>query len=470
MTHRGLRVVLLGILTLHLPGHASRAEPPPIYPWSTPSIRCVLEACNNIQLVDFSLRRFDADGNVAVGTRLRLRDWGFLGVEVDRTHQTLNLTTARWGFDLRRDDRSEGLGAEYRARRLRLRSSAQRETQSANAGWLTQGELALRVSSDFELIIGALKDARKNPLTADLERPVSTASIGGRWQPSSHFELFAQFADSTLETLSGSRLDRKTYAFDSVFLAGAWRFETGLEYQDLTGRFARREGALQLRADYRVGGHTVIHLAARKKDDVNFGAIAQEAEAGITFFARKHSYDRSGRAAQSTVALHRRAFELGLNETRGYSLEERRRLRERLALSKHRAQLAGLIDSLYRAQVADRNVPLAGLTWNQREDNLDGSRTTTIGLFWSIPWSKERSLGIDQSAVEFLRFSIASTERDISSGFRVQGKRLGLDIALNRELRIEFAWEDPIFTGLDFALDRNLADRFEVGLVYHYGI
>ena len=211
----------------------------------------------NLQDVPISVTAFSGEQLTALG----INDF------VEITDQSLGLTTARWSFDLHSDEFNEGLGAEYRARYLRLRSSAQRETLPGSDGWLTHGELAFRLGADFELIFGALEDNRKGPLSAGLEQPISSTSIGGRWQRGSRFELFAKFTDSTLQTLGGGRLEGETYSLDSVFLAGALRLETGLEYRDLTGRFPRQEGALRIRADYRFGSRTLVHLAAHKRDD-----------------------------------------------------------------------------------------------------------------------------------------------------------------------------------------------------------
>jgi hypothetical protein len=430
----------------------------------------LIEACENVQIVDFSLRRLDSEDGLNIATRLRFRDWGYLNIEADEDKQQVNLTIARWSLDLFSDESNEGLGAEYRSRYLRLQSAAQRTTFPDSDGWLTSGEMALRLGADFELIFGALEDRRVNPSMNDLERPLSSTSIGARWDRGSRFELSTRFTDATMETFFNDTATTEIYTLDGVFVAGALRLATGFEYQDVTGRFPREEGAVRLRADYRIGKHTVLNIGGLKKDDLDFGAIEEEIEVGVTLFARRHSYDRQSLAAASTVALHRHALEVGLNEQRGHTLEDRRRLRERLALSKQRAHLAGLIESLYLAQVADRNVPLAGFNWSQQEDTLDGSLTTTTELFWSIPWSAEKTLGLNEKAVEFLRFTFVTIQRDISSVFKVQGKRLGLDLSLNRELKIQFAWEDPIFSGLDFALDRNLSDHFEVALVYRYGI
>ena len=452
-------------------GAAPTAEPGYALPALTAP--CVGAPCGGAALSDFALDLGEPGGPRAGEARVLWRQRLYLGVGADEKARGLTFSTARWDLKLEHRDDETGLGVEYRGPRLRLAASARDHEAEAGDGWSLDTELALRLSPDLEVILTALEDERTRPQSPPLLRPTSAFSLGALWQRGPRFELGGRLASATVESPGGLRLDRRGLEAEVLYQARRWRLDGGLGYQRLSGRFERREAHGDVRFSYRVSGRLVARAEARERYETDLGSLGRALGVEVTYYARRFRFARGGDAGRRTAELARRAWELGLNERRLHDLDGRRRLRQRLALSSARRELEELIDGLYRAQVEERNVALAGVAWSGDRDNLDGSRSRRLEAFVAVPWPRgegDRAWRHDEAATDFLRFTYARSERDISSGFTTEGSTLALDVSLRRELGLRFSWERPAATGLEFALRTQQPRRFLARVVYRQGI
>ena len=176
----------------------------------------------------------------------------------------------------------------------------------------------------------------------------------------------------------------------------------------MDGRFPRREGGVTAGALVPLAARLVAEGGAEVRLERGAGLRAHEYRGALTWFGRRFYPRRASESASRALELARRATRLGGNERSRSRDDDRRAQRERLALSRGREDLRGEIDALYRAQVAEREVPLLGVELVDAEDALPGVATRTVRGFVGVPWPPAWPWRANEAAVPFLR---ASTSR-----------------------------------------------------------
>lgn len=435
--------------------------------------RCLSEPCAGSVLTDLTLDLGEPGGPEAGEARLLVDDRFYLGLHADGESRGLSFETTRWDVRIEHADDATGLGAEYRGRRLRLRAAASDHQEEAGDGQVLDLEAALRLSPDLEIVVAALEDDRTGFLPDPFLRPTSSLAVGALWQHGARLDLGGFLRSETVVTPAGLELDRQAIELEGAYEANRWSLDGHFALDETSGRIDRQEAVGDLRFSYLVTPRLVATAAAGERYDLDLGSVASRSELEVTYFATRFGFNRSAAAGRRTVELVRRARELGFNERRLHDDEGRRRLRQRLALSSAGDELATLIDDLYRENVDERNVPVAGIALRRDRDDVDGSELRRAEVFVAIPWPRgdgTRPWSHDAAATDFLRFTYSQTERDISRGFTTEGERLAFDVSLRRELGLRFSWEVPAATGLEFALRTQQPRRFLAQLIYRQGI
>jgi hypothetical protein len=195
----------------------------------------------------------------------------------------------------------------------------------------------------------------------------------------------------------------------------------------------------------------------------------EDIRAGLTFFGRPHRFAREGETAARLLGLTRDAFALGLNERRVYDVDGLRALRERVALSPAREELVEGIESLYRAQVAERNVAQAGFEIVHHSDDIDGVVETTYRGFLGVPWRPRWPFGTGGSVVDFFRFDYAHLRRRYVPGLATTSHLLSVEVALNRETSVRLRWLEPGSTATEIAKLIDPPRRVDFEVVYAFG-
>ena len=470
-----LGAVALAATLAAAPGAGDETIPAPLE-YALPDLgwRCVAKPCRGVLVADLGFAVVDPGGPDHGRIRLRLVDRFYLGARADGSTRGLTLSAARWDVAVEDEDERTALEGEYRAPRARARATAERDDRGPDDGWRLGLEAALRLSPDLELTLELTDDDRPRLGFDRTFEPTSAVALGALWQRGDRLDLSGRLVSATVETAAGFELDSREVGLEAVYQARHWRLAGSLQLEDLSGRLERRLAEADLRLAVRITSHLVTETSVRERHELDLGSLERDVEASLTYYVRRFHFARGGEAGARTVALARRAGELGFNERRQHDPEGRRRLRERLASAgAAAADLETLIADLYRAQIEERNVALGGISWRRDADNLVGSRYRELTAFFAIPWPNGRGphrLIHDEAAVDFLRFTYQRSERAISAGFATRGTTLAMDIALNRELELRFAWEDPAATGLDFALQTQKPGRLSARVDYRLGI
>lgn len=437
---------------------------------------CVAEACGRALVNDFALDLGEPGGPRAGEVRVLLDDRFYLGLRANEDRRSVTLSDARWDLELEHRDEVATVAGELRAPRVRLGLRAEDHQPEAGDGWRVSAEAALRLGPDLELVVAAVEDDRSRPLDGSgdpLRMSTTSFSLGALWQRGARLEVSGRLLTGEVVTAEGLELDRRAFELESVYQARRWSLRGELGLSDLSGRFDRSEAMAAAGLSYRVTPRLVAHADARERYEADLGSLERDLAVGATYYARRFRFPRGGEAARRTVELARRAYGLGFNERRDHDLEGRRRLRQRLAQSAARDELAPLIEELYRSQIDGRPVPLAGVSWRRDSDNLDGSRLLEREVFVAVPWPRRdgpHPLSPDERATEFLRLRYVRLERQISSGLATEGSILELDVSLRRELRLRFRWTDPAATGLQLAQKTQERRSFSAQVVYRRGI
>jgi hypothetical protein len=166
--------------------------------------------------------------------------------------------------------------------------------------------------------------------------------------------------------------------------------------------------------------------------------------------------------------MTRRAYHLGYNERRVYDVDGLRALRERLALSLMRNELADDLDDLYRAEVSERNVPQAGFEIARHSNDIEGVSSWIYRVFAAVPWRIDWPFTRSEDSVDFIR--VDYTHQDLDFADRSDLARvLALEVALNREITARFRWVDPARTPEDVVLLRTRPNRIELEFGYAFG-
>ena len=452
------------------PTRVSRQDTPaPEYPVTAVPIPCAHVACGSVTLVDFSVGAArDGDTDQEVEARVRIADRAFVGGRVGRRRQSLRLTTHRVGLGFDHHDGASRFDGSYRAPRLLLEARTEYRDDARGQAWRSELHGAIRFGQDFEILVGGLQASVPKPTSFLADSPLRRVSGGFIWQRSLALEISTQ-ASSTRIDSGGRQFDRERVGTAAVYYwSRGVRLQGELAYHRDRGFIPSTSRTAGLGVDAQIGPHLVAHAGVISRSEIDLGSVEEDYRAGITLFARRHTFDRAGEAAARTRDLARRAAAMGYNERRVHTLDGRRALRERLSLSAHRGELADEIEALYQAQVRDRNVPHLGVEWFRERDPVVGSVRTTLDVFAGLPWRPRGPFRNDDDDVDFLSLGYSYIEKDFVQSTSYE-RQYRAEVALNRETNIVVVWIDPDQTRLEETFDRPVSQRWEARLIHHLG-
>ncbi len=476
------------------PRAPEKDRPEPTYPW-VPGRPCLGNDCGS-RLVDLEFELEVPTEETETRLRALVRDRLYLSLDRAPGRRGASLMTARWHLAWTDADRADFATASYRAGRVRLAARATRFGTTGNArpswvsparsgtkaGWGTGAELAWRLSPDLELLFD-VSDDEPDPLSDSAEALASRASGGGigfAWQRGASFDLEGRLSRHRVRTQAGFVLDREDLGLAARLQRRRWYLAGDAGLESVEGRLRRRQARIGAALEHRVTTYLVAGAELRGWHDLDLGTVERAMGMRLVLHARPFRFARGGEAAEATTGLAREAYRLGFNERRRHDLEGRRLLRERLLLAAQAsgsAELSRLSRELYRAQVAERNVEIAGLAWRLHADRIQGGRSWTVEGFVAVPWiGRTRPDGADRrrlrhpEAVDFLRLTVARTRRHISAGLTTEGTSARLALALHRELALTLDWEEPALAGVDLAFGAESSRRLSIGAVYRQGI
>jgi hypothetical protein len=393
--------------------------------------------------------------------RLRVRDWGFLGASSRGEERALTLETARTFVSAGGREGVYTLGAGYRASRFELLASAERITARGARGWRLDPFLAVRLSPDLELLGALVGDTRR--------RFLRSATLGLLWQRGARWEAFGEYAHARESTAAGFENTRDSGLLSLVGQLGPAELSGGGRIDDTRGRFPHRQLEPDLGLRLSLAPRLLLEGGARARLERGAGQRSHHYDGALTWFGRRFTLPRAGAAAQRSVALARRAAELGYYERRAFDDDGRRRQRERLSLADEREALLDDLVALYREQVRERAVPLLGLEVVDEGDDLTATQARIVRVLLGVPWPPDWPWRSNEDAVPFLRLDL-ERERGLSGpGFRTISDTVTLTAFLNREMELRVSWGRTPSTPLD--LIRGIGERrtFELSYLYAFG-
>jgi len=460
-------------LALLLSGSSPPSVEDPEYPLGKLRFPSLTAPGPRLLLTDLRYR-VSQEGRTAqsLEVRVRLGRFAFLGGEVSGERRGIFFDTQRIEMGLSEEEGSYQVEAGYRAPRLLVRARGERRPPELGEGWLLDGGLALRLSPDLEILFRWREDTEPDaPFAAGPStRVVRESGAGFLYQRGTSLDLAVAAARSTVQTAGGFELTRDALGGAAAYFRSPLELTAELGYERTGGRLPRREGLSRVDAQGRLGSHWLWQGSAGGRWERGVKLFEQEISTGLTFFGRRYRFAREGEAAARALALARRANAYGYNERRAYDLPGRRALRERLALSPRRDELAPDIDGLYRAQVAERNVAQAGLEIVLDSDDLAGRNGQTYHLFLAVPWRPALPFTRREESVDFLRLDYFHREdRFPGPGLVAVRKELSLELSLNREMSLVFRLEDADRTPLELATLAGRPRRYELAYVYAFG-
>jgi hypothetical protein len=454
------------------------ASSDPEYPLGKLRFPSLTNPADPVMLTDFRYR-FSENGSTVqrFEARVRLKAFAFLSGEVISQRRGVFFSTQRIDIGLTERRGRYVIEGGYRAARWLVRARAERRPPVAlssdatpsqeDASWVIDTRWAIRFNSDFELLFDLLEDT--NSSASLPTRPLRRGALGFLYQRGNHLEILANASRSRVRTEGGIENDRNAVDAAAIFYRSGFQLDSTFAYFESTGRLAASEGFGAINLSAELGRYFVARASAANRWEPGVKRFEQDSRVGITFFGRRHHFFRGGEVGRRVLALTRRAYQLGYNERRVYNVDALLALRERLALSTMREELAADLDELYRAEVRERNVPQGGFEIARRVNNIDGVRSWTYRVFAGIPWRVDWPFGRDEDSVNFIRVEYTHEELDFSPDFRSRARELEIEVALNREMNASFRWTEPARTPTDIALLRPQRNRIELAYTYAFG-
>jgi hypothetical protein len=399
--------------------------------------------------------------------RVKVGDFGLLSAGKDAGRRELALQTHRVALGFFDDGSFTNLQAGVRSSRVLFDVQAERLPPQDGHAWTFNGELGVRLTNDLEAFVDGFSDT--HPGRARPERELR--SLGGSllWQRGTRLDLSLGAAYDERRTLAGFDLP-STRAFANAS-GYSWNGEAQatVACQRTRGALPRNEVDASLALQTTFENRVLLEGHSDNRWEPGVLWFEHEAGAGVSLHARRVRMARAGESAARTLALTRRANALGENERRVYDDDGRRALRERLALSPRRAELAEELQQLYRAQVEERRAPLLGAAYAERSDRVAGSHRRGVDAFIGLPWPVHWPWQPNEAAVPFLTLRYARGWNSYDGGLSSKDQRAALSAALNRELSIEVRWRRPALTPLDVIRRTGGGASWEVEAVYARG-
>jgi hypothetical protein len=449
-----------------------KAPPPPAppaegvdYPLGPKAVPDFAAPGDPFKLVDLRYDVSDTDRTTqAFAARVKVRGQGYLGASFEGERREIAWTSARLELSASGESGVYGLFGRYRASRFILSTGAETGGAAEGSGWLVSPALSVRLSPELEVLARA---------TGNTEEPndelLRAASLGFLWQRGERLEVAGEVGRTREIVEAGFENTRDTAVLSVVGQVGGTELSGEGFLEDVTGRFPRREGGGTAQALVPLAARLLAEGGALVRFEEGAGLRAHEYRGALTWFGRRFYPPRASASASRALELARHATKRGGNERIAFDDETRRAQRERLSLSRERAELRDETDALYRAQVAERQVPLLGLEMIDAEDSLPGVATRTVRAFVGVPWPPAWPWQGNEAAVPFLRLDLSRQRQTSGVGFEAVTWASSLSASLNREmdLVLRASWADP--TALDVIRGVGRQRTIELSYVYAFG-
>ncbi len=417
------------------------------------------------KLVDLRFDVSDTDRTTqAFAARVKVRNFGYLGASFEGERREIAWTSQRLDLSAAGEDGVYDLFASYRAPRFILSTGAQTGGPAEGSGWLLRPALSVRLSPGLELVAQAAGNTRKPD-----DRFLRDTSFGFLWQRGTRFEATGEVGRARETVEAGFENTRDTGVLSVVGQVGGAELRGEAFVADVDGRFPRREGGATAEVSVPLAARLLVEGGAIARFERGAGLRAHEYRGALTWFGRRFYPPRASESASRALDLARRATKVGANERIALTDDERRAQRERLALSREREELRDGIDALYRAQVAEREVPLLGLDFVDAEDALTGVATRTARAFVGVPWPPAWPWQANEAAVPFLRLDLSRQRQTSGIGYEAVTWASALSVALNREMDLVLSWSRSDPTALDIIRGVGQRRTIELAYVYAFG-
>jgi hypothetical protein len=298
---------------------------------------------------------------------------------------------------------------------------------------------------------------------------VTRYGAGAVWQRAAWLEAVGQYAREY--TVTEARSENRTDSGRLSLVAQLGRAEVTAEgsLEDTQGRFPRRESDAIGRVRVPLGTRLWLEGGASGRFDSEAGELRHAYQGSLTWLARPLPLPRAGQTAVRALALARHATTAGEYELRAFDEDGLRAQRERLSLSPHAADYREEMEALYRAQLAERAVPLLGLELRQREDRFNGEEALTARALFGVPWPPAWPWRASASCVPFLRLELEHERTTTATDFRSNTERAALTLALDRELDLVLRFERQEPTALDVIRGIGVRKTFAFSFAYARG-
>lgn len=454
----------------------------PEYPLGKLRLPPIADKASPFRLVD--LRYSFADDGSTVSsfeTRVRVGASSFVGGEVRGERRGLSFDTQRLELGVTEENGLYQIESSLRAPRFLLGLNA---TEGEN-GWAVSSQGQARLSNDLELLLSYAENFDRSrfqpppagiPTTGEppappLSRVLHSASAGLFYQRTNDLEVQGRAQLARVRTEASFDIDLQTYRLAGTWNRSSVEIDAGASYQRTSGRLASDEMSISLSAATEIGPYFLARGSTDQRWEPGIIRLQEDYRVGLTYFARRHRFARTGEAAERLLELQKQANALGYNERRVYDLDGLRRFRERLGISKARLELKDALDELYRSEVRDRNVPQLGFETGFGEDAVAGTRSHSYRVFFGVPWrvSLPFPFSLNEDAVEFVTAELVLKEDRYTAGALAISRTFGVTASLNREMDIRFRWERPGVTPLDRARGTRPSSRYTLSYEYAFG-
>lgn len=402
-------------------------------------------------------------------SRFKWGGWAFLGGEVRDERVGLSFDTQRIELGLTEERGRYEIETRLRGPWFLLSGQAVQRPEREGGRWLFEGELALRLNRDWEILLSYLEDQETSTDLGATLRPVQIGSVGFFYQRGIHLDLRADLEHARLVTAGNFELDRDRLRTMATLYYGRAQIETSAAYERFTGRIPREQGLLSASAEVQIASHLVVESRVATRWEPRIKAFERDFGGGLTFLGRRHRFARGSDIGRRVLEVTTRAHELGYNERRVYDTDSLRALRERLAISPSRRELTPLIDALYQAQVRERNVPLWGFSIDHARRDVEGIERMTYRVFAGVPWPMSWPFFPSERAVEFILIDFSQREETFASRLRTTSREILATIELNREVSLGFRWIDPGRTPVEIARETSSPRLLELFFTYAFG-
>ncbi len=311
------------ILTAAALGMLLAADSDPEYPLGSLRFPSLTKPAEPVKLTEFSyafsengatVQRFEA--------RIRLKAFAFLSGEVFNQRRGIAFTTQRIDLGLTEARGRYVIEGGYRAAKWLVRARAERRptpASSSDPGWILDTRGALRFNPDFELLLEFLEDTGSEPFLET--RPLRRGALGFLYQRGTGVDISANVSASRVRTEAGIETDRQGVNLGAIVYHDHMQVDSAFAYSRSTGRLAASEGFASVALSGELGPYFVGRASTAQRWQPGIKRFENDTRLGITFFGRRHRFFHGGKVGPQVLALTRRAFELGYNERRVYSID-----------------------------------------------------------------------------------------------------------------------------------------------------